>query len=84
MGLSTLAVVSLTKRCKKIIRYFIFLVSSGLLPVIRNSVITYFGLGLVVAPEIYNPWLVRRTWSKDINKNNNKIKNTGLSWKILN
>jgi hypothetical protein len=40
--------------------YYIYinLASTGLFPIIRNSVLTYFGLGLVVAPEIYNPLLV--------------------------
>ncbi|CAD8163121.1 unnamed protein product [Paramecium octaurelia] len=49
LGLSTLAMVSITKGF-----------SSGLLPIVRNSVVTYFGLGLVVAPEIYNPLLVKK------------------------
>ncbi|CAD8065653.1 unnamed protein product [Paramecium primaurelia] len=49
LGLSTLALVSISKRT-----------SSGLLPILRNSVVTYFGLGLVVAPEIYNPLLVKK------------------------
>ncbi|CAD8164339.1 unnamed protein product [Paramecium octaurelia] len=49
LGLSTLAIVSISKRF-----------SSGLLPILRNSVVTYFGLGLIVAPEIYNPLLVNK------------------------
>ncbi|CAD8073374.1 unnamed protein product [Paramecium primaurelia] len=53
LGLSTLAIVSITKRF-----------SSGLLPIVRNSVVTYFGLGLVVAPEIYNPLLVKKNQNK--------------------
>ncbi|CAD8077203.1 unnamed protein product [Paramecium sonneborni] len=53
LGLSTLAVVSITKRF-----------SPGISPLIRNSVMTYFGLGLVIAPEIYNPLLVKKNDNK--------------------
>ncbi|CAK82613.1 unnamed protein product (macronuclear) [Paramecium tetraurelia] len=53
LGLSTLAIVSITKGF-----------SSGLMPIVRNSVVTYFGLGLVVAPEIYNPLLVKKNQNK--------------------
>ncbi|CAD8077910.1 unnamed protein product [Paramecium sonneborni] len=53
LGLSTLAVVSITKKF-----------TSGIFPLIRNSVMTYFGLGLVIAPEVYNPLLVKKNHNK--------------------
>jgi hypothetical protein len=63
LGIGLTAVAISTYKCNKKFSFYKFiylifiLVQPGLKRTIRNMTFSYFGFGLVVAPEIYNPFL---------------------------